>query len=83
MHEIGLIKDVIRKIEEVAEQNRAQKVISAKVKLGKLQEITPENFLLLFEHQSKGTRAEGVRLELDEDLLSHDLILESIEVEQW
>ena len=62
MHEASLLKGLIRKIEQVAEESRAQKVTQVKVSLGALSHFSEEHFREHFEISSKGTVAEGARL---------------------
>ncbi|MFH0886968.1 MAG: hydrogenase maturation nickel metallochaperone HypA [bacterium] len=66
MHELAMIKNIIELIEKVALDNHAAKVLSAKVKIGELQEVTKENFIFVFKQQARGTLADGARIEIDE-----------------
>lgn len=66
MHELAMIKSIIDLIEKVARQNHAKQVLSAKVKIGELQEVTKENLIFVFEQQAEGTLASGAKLEIKE-----------------
>ena len=86
MHERALMKDVMRKIEEVALSGGATRVTRVSVRLGALSHLTPEHFQEHFEDASRGTIAEGAEIDaiLDVDFAdprARDVVLESVEVE--
>ncbi len=86
MHERALMKDVLRKIEEVARLGGGTRVTRVSVRLGALSHFTPEHFQEHFEDASRGTIAEGAGVEavLDGDIAdahARDVVLESVEVE--
>jgi hydrogenase nickel incorporation protein HypA/HybF len=86
MHERALMKDVMRKIEEVARSGGATRVTRVSVRLGALTHFTPEHFREHFEDASRGTLAEGAEVDaiLDGDIAdarARDVVLESVEVE--
>ncbi len=86
MHERALMKDVMRKIEEVALSGGATRVTCVSVRLGALSHLTPEHFREHFEDASRGTIAEGAEIDaiLDVDIAdprARDVVLESVEVE--
>jgi hydrogenase nickel incorporation protein HypA/HybF len=86
MHEQALMRDVMRKIEEVARSGRATRVTGISVRLGSLSHFTPEHFREHFEDASRGTIAEGadVHAVVDGDItdeLARDVVLDSVEVE--
>ena len=85
MHEHSLIANLIKQIEEIAMKNNAKKVISVKVKLGALSQISPDHFRGHFENETGGTIAEGAKLEVETsddvyDPRAQDVILDSIDV---
>jgi hydrogenase nickel incorporation protein HypA/HybF len=86
VHERALMKDVMRKIEEVARSGSGTRVTHVSVRLGALSHFTPEHFREHFEDASRGTIAEGAKVEavLDGDIAdarARDVVLESVEVE--
>lgn len=86
MHEHSLMADLIRKIESIAKEQNAGKVVGVKVKLGALAHISPEHLKEHFVEASKGTCAEGAPLEVEalkdiHDPNAQEIILDSVEVE--
>jgi hydrogenase nickel incorporation protein HypA/HybF len=87
MHEFSLMNDLMRKIEAVAHEHGARKILSVKVRLGALAHISPEHFREHFVEASTGTLAAGARLEVEQqgdesDPHAQDILLESVEVEE-
>ncbi len=87
MHESSLMADLMRKIESIARQERAKKVLGVSVKLGALCHMSPEHFRDHFNFASRGTLAEGAQLaiELLPDLTdphAQDILIESVKVEE-
>lgn len=85
MHEFSLMKGLMRKVESVAAENQARRVVGVRVRLGALSHMTPEHFREHFEHAARGTLAEDARLdfELDEsttDPRAHDVWLLGVTV---
>ena len=86
MHEMSLIHDLMRKIETIARDQNAAKVVGVKVRLGALAHISADHFREHFEEESKGTIADGARLQVElltdeKDPQAQDIMLDSIEVE--
>ena len=86
MHEMSLIHDLIQKIERIAREQNATKVVGVKVRLGALAHISADHFREHFEEESKGTIADRARLEVvtltdENDPQAQDIILDSVEVE--
>lgn len=87
MHEFSLIADLIRKIQSIAREHGAEKIIGVKVKLGALSHTSPEHFREHFTRLSQGTMAEGARIDIEvltdqTDLYAQTVILDAIEVEE-
>ena len=85
MHEFSLIKDLIHKITTIAREQHASKVIGVTVKLGALSHISPDRFRDHLVHASRGTIAEGARLNIEfmtdiTDPQSQDVLIQNIEV---
>jgi len=86
MHEQALMRDVMRKIEEVARSGGAMRVTRVRVRLGALSHFTPDHFREHFADVSRGTIAEGAEVDvvMDDDITdprARDVVLESIEVD--
>jgi hydrogenase nickel incorporation protein HypA/HybF len=62
MHELGLAKDVLRKVLEAANSKKLSKVAQADVNIGETLITDKEEFFELFNQVSKGTPADGVKL---------------------
>jgi len=86
MHEMSLIHDLMRKIETIAREQNATKVVGVKVRLGALAHISADHFREHFEEEAKGTIADGARLDVElltdeNDPQAQDIMLDSVEVE--
>jgi hydrogenase nickel incorporation protein HypA/HybF len=86
MHESGLIEDLIGKIESVARENSACRVVAVEVSIGPLAAIEADHLREHFLLASTGTLAEGAELRFREaaDPASRDplgVFLESVELE--
>jgi hydrogenase nickel incorporation protein HypA/HybF len=83
---MSLIHDLMRKIETIARDQNAVKVVRVKVRLGALAHISADHFREHFEEESKGTIADGARLAVElltdeNDPQAQDIMLDSVEVE--
>ncbi len=86
MHEQSLMNDLMAKIETVVKDNDANRAVSVDVWLGALSHMSPDHFTEHYVESSKGTVAEGARLNitLSEDINDPDaqqILLRNIEVE--
>jgi len=80
------MNDLMRKIESVARENGARRIIGVQVKLGALAHISPEHFREHFLEAAANTVAAGARLDLEQlkdetDARAQDILLESVEME--
>jgi hydrogenase nickel incorporation protein HypA/HybF len=87
MHEQALLRDVLARVEAVAQAEGAARVTGVRVRLGALSHFTPEHFREHFEQAARGTIADGavVAAALENDIgdpLAADVVLESVEVER-
>lgn len=85
MHELSLLNDIFGKINRIARENSADRVLGVKIRLGALSHISAEHFRVHFEDAAKGTIVENTRLEIVEDSDpeapdAQEMILESIEL---
>jgi len=86
MHERALMRDVMRKIEEVGRTQGAERITRIEVSLGALSHFTPVHFREHFADASLGTIAEGAEVEaiVDGDPTAagaRDVVLLSVEIE--
>ncbi len=86
MHETGLVRDLIRRIDQAAAANGAARVSGVRVWLGALSHLSAAHFREHFEIESRGSVAEGARLMITEsaDLTDPDaqhLRLETLDLE--
>ena len=86
MHEFSLMNDLMRKIQSIAVERGARKVVGVKVRLGALSHISAHHFREHFLEAASGTVAEGAGLEIEEskdetDPRAQDILLESVELE--
>lgn len=64
MHETGIVRDLVRRLESIASGADAQAVSGVEVWLGALSQFTPHHFREHFRDEAKGTIAEGARLDI-------------------
>ncbi len=86
MHETGMVRDLIRRIDQAVAANGAVRVLGVQVWLGALSHLSAEHFREHFEIESRGTPAEGAQLTITEstdetDPRAQRLMLESLELE--
>lgn len=55
MHELGIVMHVIKQAEEVAEENKADKVVKLTMEVGEVSSVVPELFTDCFEWAKKKT----------------------------
>ena len=86
MHEQSLMKDLMRKIYAVAEEQEADRIKCVRVRVGALAHMSADHFREHFDQASAGGPAEGAQVEVilgddTADPHAQDVMLESIEVE--
>ena len=65
MHETGIVRDLIRRIEQAAADAGATRVSAVSVRIGALSEFSPVHFREHFGEEAGGTLAEGAVLHLE------------------
>jgi hydrogenase nickel incorporation protein HypA/HybF len=88
MHEFSLINDLMRKIDEIAREHGARRVVSVRVRVGALSQLSPDHFREHFEAAATGTIAEAARLDIEtvrdeRDPHAQDILLDTVELEDW
>jgi hydrogenase nickel incorporation protein HypA/HybF len=63
MHELSLIAGLFEILEEKARQHRAAKILTVRLKVGRLSGAVPELLVTAFDMYKKGTLAEEAELE--------------------
>lgn len=86
MHELSVFRDLMGKIQALAREQRARRVVAIDVRLGALCHLSPEHFREHFAQLSCGTPAEGANLRLvvghdPTEPHAQDMILTSLEFE--
>jgi hydrogenase nickel incorporation protein HypA/HybF len=86
MHETGIVRDLVRRLETAAAEAGARRVISAHVWLGALSQFSAEHFRSHFEDESRGTLAQGAGLDIDVSTealhpSAQQVIVQSVELE--
>jgi Zn finger protein HypA/HybF involved in hydrogenase expression len=86
MHETGLVRDLIHRLDKIAHDANAQRVTRAEIWLGALSHMSTSHFRHHFEEESPGTLAENAALtiELSEDPYHPDaqsVIMRNVELE--
>ena len=76
MHESRLVTDILSTVESVAQANNADQVEVIRIEIGALSHITPDGFSGHFDLVSRGTVADGARLDItkSEDLDAPDAL---------
>jgi hydrogenase nickel incorporation protein HypA/HybF len=87
MHEHSLTSGLIRKIESLAHDQHAARVVTVNVVLGALSNISADHFREHFDAAARGTLAESALLTVRESGDLHDpnalhVVLESVEFEE-
>lgn len=87
MHEASLMKNLMRRVEDLAREHGARRITRIAVKLGALSHFSPDHFREHFEQASRGTVAEGASLEIElltdiSDPRAQDVIVESADIEE-
>jgi hydrogenase nickel incorporation protein HypA/HybF len=80
MHELSLLRGLLSQIERIAQRHGAKQVRVVRLKLGPLAHIEPEHLRCHFVEATRGTVAEGARLDIETTDALHELSLESIDL---
>ncbi len=86
MHEASLMINLMRRVDDIAQTEKATRVVGVSVWLGALSHMSAEHFTEHFEQAAVGTIAEGARLDITvSDDTGHanaqDILLEDVELE--
>jgi hydrogenase nickel incorporation protein HypA/HybF len=83
MHETGIVRDMVRRLEAMATEAGATRIASVDVRLGALSAFPPAHFREHFDEEALGTRAEGATLNVRvledaTDPHAQDVMIESV-----
>ncbi|MBC8345882.1 MAG: hydrogenase maturation nickel metallochaperone HypA [Candidatus Marinimicrobia bacterium] len=86
MHELTLLNDLLKKVREIAVQEKAKKVKSVSIWLGAMSHISASHFKEHFDLATKDSDLEGVPLNIEtsDDAFhpqAQDILLRSVDVE--
>jgi hydrogenase nickel incorporation protein HypA/HybF len=86
MHETGLIRDLVHRLEAAALDAGAEKVSGVEVWIGALSQMSPGHFREHFEDEIRGTVAEGAALQIEssddiDDPRAQSIVLQSVELQ--
>ena len=65
MHETGIVRDLVRRVESAARQAGAVRVAGVTVWLGALSQFSPAHFREHFDDEARGTLAEHAHLSIE------------------
>ena len=65
MHEMGIISNIFKVVEDVAADNNIQRITKVNLRIGKLRQVAPPMLENAFAVVSEGTLARGARLEVE------------------
>lgn len=65
MHETALVRDIVRRIDDLAHATNARRVTGAKVWLGALSHLSAEHFREHFAVEARDTLAAGAVLDIE------------------
>ncbi len=65
MHEIGVVRSMMRTVEEFADENGVGKIVSIVLEIGDLSMIIPKYVEDIYSVVSRGTRFEGTELVIE------------------
>lgn len=87
MHEEALLRDLRRKLEEVARETRARRITRVSIWVGALCHLTPESLKTHWQDTMVGTPASSASLSVEasqdiDDPGAESVILKSVDVEE-
>jgi hydrogenase nickel incorporation protein HypA/HybF len=81
MHEIALVRDVVRRIEDLARATGARRVTGARIWLGALSHLSVEHFREHFTIAAQGTAAAEATLAIEVSDDPHDPNAQNVRLE--
>lgn len=65
MHETGIVRDLVRRVESAAADAGAIRIVGISVWLGALSQFSPGHFREHFDDEARGTLAEHAKLSIE------------------
>jgi hydrogenase nickel incorporation protein HypA/HybF len=65
MHEFAIVSNLFEIMERIAAENNLKKISSVTLSVGKMRQVVPVAMDMAFEAITKGTLAEGAKLQLE------------------
>ncbi|MDE2264528.1 MAG: hydrogenase maturation nickel metallochaperone HypA [Alphaproteobacteria bacterium] len=86
MHEASLMKNLMRRLDEIASTEQAKRITGVSVWLGALSHMSAAHFAEHFEESSAGTIAEGAKLDVTvsddpKDPSAQEILVRSVTVD--
>jgi hydrogenase nickel incorporation protein HypA/HybF len=86
MHETGIVRDLVRRLEKIAQEGGAERVSGVVVWLGALSQFSPEHFREHFDEEARGTIVEGavLKIEASQDIghpSAQNVMMESVDLD--
>lgn len=86
MHETGIVRDLVRRVEQAAREAGARRVAGVTVRLGALCIFSPAHFRAHFVEEVRGTLADGAALAIEtvEDVAdphAQDVMIRAIDLD--
>jgi hydrogenase nickel incorporation protein HypA/HybF len=86
MHETGIVRDMVRRLEKIARDGGAERVSGIVVWLGPLSQFSPEHFREHFDDEARGTIVEGaaLKIETSQDIghpRAQDVMMQSVDLD--
>jgi hydrogenase nickel incorporation protein HypA/HybF len=86
MHETGIVRGLVRRLEKVAQDGGAERVSGVVVWLGALSQFSPQHFREHFDDEARGTIVEyaALRIEMSQDIAhpnAQDVMMQSVDLD--
>jgi hydrogenase nickel incorporation protein HypA/HybF len=86
MHETGIVRDLVRRLETTARDAGAKRVSNVEIRLGALSQFSEDHFREHFVEEARGTLAEGANLKVEtsedvSDPNAQQVVLWSVDLE--
>jgi len=65
MHELSITNDIVTTVLETAKKHGANRVVTVFLRIGAMRDLVPDWMQRYFDYCSKGTAAEGARLQIE------------------
>lgn len=80
MHEMSLVRGIVKRVIELAETEGAVRVLRVVLKLGPLAHVEPGHLAEHFHEEARGTVVEGADIIIEQTDELHELSIESVDL---